>query len=687
MAYVATKSKFHVALDGQGLILQGAPDRPGYVQDQAPLYGNRFASGDRDIDDLTFWWYWSQTDWSGGIKEEGDWADDAKFATSKNIDAFSTVGKISILVKPTVQTTSLTNTNRVNVGVFGNVGNAAAQAARFYIATRATTVDGSNGAKVWHSTDGDSWTQLMHFVNVDTCRDLFFGQDGSNNRYLFAVFNKGTQKYDGSTVTDISANAGSNFFGCGVSHAGAAFIVSGILSSFPTMKKSTDAFATAGSSFLTFQYGENVRNMASFNGNIYYLLERGGGITELRKVDGATASTDTLVLTFVGLTPSVDTDRLNTALRVVGNQLLIFFDDGSVWSVTTSDIVTRIYKDLNDYFAFYNTTVKSNRALAGNIVVENNSGAFSIFNDRRNADDAGQFLPIATNGTTTLYISSSGNLDKVYRDAAGTYYTSGTLNTNEFANISGIDKLFNAITLVFKALASGQSIKVEYSTDGGTTFTEVGGTGNGTASFTDDGAITSKVFKFGSNVVSKKILLRFTLAGGGTNTPELHDFSLQYVPIPIYSKQWRLSVNCADEVKRLDGRLVETTARELKARLEVAWATKALLDFQDLDYATTLLNGALTSSATTITVDSTVDFPEQGRLKIGDEEVFYTGKTPTTFTGVTRAVRGTMAAAHLNNAVVNNAYKVLVTDLSVRAPILLEDKNLEYTVGLVLREA
>ncbi len=78
---------------------------------------------------------------------------------------------------------------------------------------------------------------------------------------------------------------------------------------------------------------------------------------------------------------------------------------------------------------------------------------------------------------------------------------------------------------------------------------------------------------------------------------------------------------------------------------------------------TTLLNGALSANAygtggsgTTITVDSTTGFPSTGTnyIKVDNEEISYTGITSTTFTGITRNVRGTTNASHLDNATVTN---------------------------------
>lgn len=67
------------------------------------------------------------------------------------------------------------------------------------------------------------------------------------------------------------------------------------------------------------------------------------------------------------------------------------------------------------------------------------------------------------------------------------------------------------------------------------------------------------------------------------------------------------------------------------------------------DEQRTQLNGSLTSSATTITVDSTTGFAESGLVKVGLELCSYTGITGTAFTGVTRGVEGTTAIAHPDN--------------------------------------
>jgi hypothetical protein len=68
--------------------------------------------------------------------------------------------------------------------------------------------------------------------------------------------------------------------------------------------------------------------------------------------------------------------------------------------------------------------------------------------------------------------------------------------------------------------------------------------------------------------------------------------------------------------------------------------------------ASTTLNGALSASATTITVVSTTGFDAAGAIGINGEYITYSGKTGTTFTGCVRGV-GSTARAYSTGATVN----------------------------------
>lgn len=688
MSYVATKGKFHVALNGNGLILQGAPDRLAYEMRQAPIYGNRFAQGDRSYGDFSFWWFWTQTDWSGGLKENPNWADDAKYKSSKNIDAFSIGGQLKILPKPVIQTTSLaTNCDSLTRCIHGTVDDGADNITRFFLGTRATTVDASNGCKLWQSSDGDTWTLVNEFVNVVAVNDLFISLQTLfilMNSQLY-VFNDATTPF--TTVTERTTEFNVSGLSCALFTAGAdvlgvAHVIGSTITPEAALKTSTDDGATWTQRIL-FPIGVQVFNGVSFNSEFYYLREY-GGTTALHRYNLGT-TTNTLVYEFKGRIPIRTSSGFgtNVSMVVIGNTLFMQFNDGSIWSCTTSNVITQEFENRNSTLPTSGGLINHKGIGYGrDVVIKSVGGVNSIYQNRFNVADDAAFLPAASNGTLLLFMNMDGNAaDTSIYGASTTFYSSGNFVTSEYAEISAIDKLYYDVVLNFAALASGESIQVEYSLDGGATYTSLG-----TASFSVDGAITNKNFLFGDAIVSKTLVLRITLAGGGTTTPTLKDSSTRFVPVITTKKLWNLNANCGDEVKRLDGGLVETVGRELRGILERAWWTKSILDFQDVDYATTLLDGALNSSTTTITVDSTYDFPEQGRLRVDNEEITYTGKTPTTFTGCTRAARETKAAAHNDNSVINNAYKVILTDLQYKVPVALEDKALEYTVGISLRE-
>jgi len=69
----------------------------------------------------------------------------------------------------------------------------------------------------------------------------------------------------------------------------------------------------------------------------------------------------------------------------------------------------------------------------------------------------------------------------------------------------------------------------------------------------------------------------------------------------------------------------------------------------------TLMNGTATASDTSITVDSTASFPSSGFLLVVSELIEYTGKTSTTFTGLTRGLFGTTASSKADNSTVFEA--------------------------------
>jgi len=76
------------------------------------------------------------------------------------------------------------------------------------------------------------------------------------------------------------------------------------------------------------------------------------------------------------------------------------------------------------------------------------------------------------------------------------------------------------------------------------------------------------------------------------------------------------------------------------------------------DGVTTLTTSISTSSTTPIVVASTIDFLPSGVLLIDSELIRYTGKTLTSFTGITRAAYGSSSSAHTAGVYVSEAQPV-----------------------------
>lgn len=76
------------------------------------------------------------------------------------------------------------------------------------------------------------------------------------------------------------------------------------------------------------------------------------------------------------------------------------------------------------------------------------------------------------------------------------------------------------------------------------------------------------------------------------------------------------------------------------------------------DGTTTLTTGISNTSTADIQVAATADFPAPGWFLIGSEIIRYTGKTPTTFTGITRGVFSTTNTSHSAGAAISEVQGV-----------------------------
>ncbi len=82
----------------------------------------------------------------------------------------------------------------------------------------------------------------------------------------------------------------------------------------------------------------------------------------------------------------------------------------------------------------------------------------------------------------------------------------------------------------------------------------------------------------------------------------------------------------------------------------------------------TKLDADASSSDTTLTVNDTSSFPSQGEIRINNEFMRYTGKTSTTFTGVTRGYDCSSNAPFCDNATAHSSDDIVYNETTVRKP-------------------
>lgn len=99
---------------------------------------------------------------------------------------------------------------------------------------------------------------------------------------------------------------------------------------------------------------------------------------------------------------------------------------------------------------------------------------------------------------------------------------------------------------------------------------------------------------------------------------------------------------------------------------------------------TTTLTGAMTNTSTTpIQVASTALFQSSGTLLIENELVGYTGKTATTFTGITRGIYGTTNTSHSIGANMSEALGVASSTSSIAIPFDTTDASNGVSIDTV----
>jgi len=706
-------SLYNISLNGQGFLLWGTPKLPARTLTQAPVFGNRFAQGDRDYGDFTFWWYWVQTEWANGFKNEVSWKDDGKYYYSTNIDTYSEFGSIKVASGLVLQQDfdapiSCGSWETLTGSSYGYVG----------------TSFGGNGKPRVYKLDGTVWTWSADITSAWMPLASRVSDVIAHKSKLWVLTVGGATNTYGVTQCDFDGANPVDYTSAILTAMGwttwkGAYSVTSdesVLCISVMGKTAGDALEFGivktvdnGANWVLvekYSYAGDISsgNIISMNlvgDDIYYLLANNRLTTlDFRKFNLTTSSDVSINFfnTSVGEPLSLFSSR--RMLIILNGKLIISIPKKEVWEydISLGTLRRLIKKDSNketigleaDFSVLANGPEVY---FTGGVVCDGKiwwhnlmyDGTY-FYNTKKNFSESSDYwnIPIFSDRMPRVFWISETDTSIIYSD--GGYKETADKNFlvfNQIDTISTIDKLFYICNIIFKKLSAGQKIAIEYSIDEMATWTELGN-----VSYTNDGGtISNKTFYFPPNFIYKKLWVRVKLDGTASLTPTLQDISIAYYPLPAYKQRWGLNITCYDNLFLLDGKTKEAKrGEELRNLLKTYWKDKQSIEFQDVDFAENQLNGPLTVSALTITVGSTDNFPEQGIIRIEQEKIKYTGKTAFTFTGCTRGYEDTKAIAHDTNTVVSNSHKVIIVNYQEKTPVGAKTKINEFLVTLDLIE-
>jgi hypothetical protein len=267
-----------------------------------------------------------------------------------------------------------------------------------------------------------------------------------------------------------------------------------------------------------------------------------------------------------------------------------------------------------------------------------------------------------------------------YKDSTK-YAISGNLVSSEFgSNVGAVDKLVNSVNVNMDALATGQTVEVFKSLDGGVTFSSIG-----KASYAQDGAIKKKTLFFPSGFVTKLWNYKAVIVGPGTTTPSVSDITFQYRVVPDLKRRWSLSVDAGDQIKLLNN---QDEIRDGKTIIQDVWQqmeSKKIVEYQDIDAFQVNLTSAMALNDTSAAVRNTRLMPQRGRIRVNIsgviEEMSYTSADGGRIRGITRGIKNTVKRAYTSGVQLDNFYNVIVTD--VREQINNTDQNKTESIAQI----
>ena len=630
------RSKYNIAINGKGFILRGAPQSPQYVKEEAPSFINQLGVGDLSYNQLNGagWSYWTQTDWSGGFQRLR-FKDDGSFKDGQAVEVFKKYGEATL---------QNAFTSAISISGSHSYGAHSIHGPTFLLGTI------KNGAaKILSWTSANSVSTVSAMVGISAVNAMSrFGNDTLVGMTRPSGTVKTLSKYNGSVL---SGFRDTNPIVRSVKGIGIRAYISEYIAALSGDRLS---YATNLSAFTSAYFAGKSRKISKIDdllGVPYFLIEEGRKV-EFSKWDEF-AERAYPIYKFDDLT-DYSLFRYLTYLIISGTssgkKVSYAFNGARLWPIFDDQLFDATY-DFSKPFEYGGEYhVKGARW-------DGQYWAPGLYGKYANA----QYTPFANFANRAYGYTITGSLMKIAYLDTTKYEVSGHIISSEFgSNIGGIDKLINAVNVNCDALATGQTIELFYSVDGGGSFASIG-----TMKYANDGAIKKKLMYMSSGMITKLWNWKAVMVGPGTTTPVLKDVTFEYRPMPDLKKRWTLAIDANNEVELLNQQKEQRDSKAMLSELWLEKEAKRTVIFEDVDAFNARIVSAMTSAHTSARVTSTRLMPPKGRIRVMKsgvvEEMTYTSADGKRIKGIARAQKGTIARAYTSADNVDNFYTVIVT--------------------------
>lgn len=652
------RDRYNLAIDSKGFMLRGSPSQPRYLKERAPSQINQLGVGDLNYNSLngSGWSYWTQTDWSGGFQKI-KFKDDGSFKDGQAIDVIKKYGEATLQYGWTsavlISGSHSFGAHQVhnNELILGTIKAGAAKILRVSASNTLATLSAMAGISAVNGMDRFKNDTIIGLTRTSGSLKTLVKYNGSvisgfrsANPIVRSVHSIGIRLYTGEKVASLS---------------GDVLYYSTDLSTF------TSAYQ-AGKN-------RNIYKIGDVAGSPYFFVVEQNRVEMFRWDEFAERAYP--IYTWENLT-NWGIKKYISYMVITGksnNKFVAYVFNGARLQEIFDDQLQDSTYDFSKPFEFEGNLQTKGASWDGEFWFPGIYGQFNANN---------KYTPFENfNNKAYGYFTSGTHMRVGYRDTTK-YNISGHIISSEFgANIGGVDKLVNSVDINTQALATGQTLEVFRSVDGGSNFNSVG-----IASFAQDGATKKKSLYFPSGFVTKLWNYKAVLVGPSTSTPTLKDITFQYRPTPDLKKRWSLSIDAGDSVKLLNGQDEQRDGKDLIQDLWLQMEAKKTVIYEDVDSYEVSIVSAMTSGATSARVNNTSQMPPRGRMRVRksnqNEEMTYTSADGGRIRGITRAQKGTLARAYTSADKVDNFYNVYVTD--VKEQLNNTDQNKTESIAQVV---